>query len=136
MKIDQKYLRDLLEAFEASTTSTTNIIELEEIGFNYQEEKFIFHLKILADQYLIEREQGHGLGYDKSADGYTSWSVVPLRLTAAGHELLEALRNDAVWSTIKSEFQDASIGTLWRVSKELLEGYTKKKVTSLLSENE
>lgn len=136
MRIDHEYLKGLLEAFEASDTPTTDIRELENVGFNCQEDKFIFHLRILADQNLVQREQGHGLGYQKGADGYVSWSVVPLRLTVFGHEFLEALRNSQVWNTIKSEFNDASIGTLWRVSKELLEGYTKKKVISLLSADE
>jgi len=136
VKIDHEYLKGLLEAFEASETPTTDIQELEKYGFSYQEDKFIFHLNILADQNLVQREQGHGLGYLKGADGSVSWSVVPLRLTAFGHEFLEAIRNSEVWDTIKSEFKDASIGTLWRVSKELLEGYTKKKVTSLLGADE
>jgi hypothetical protein len=136
MKIDHEYLKKLLEAFEASDTPTTDIQELESVGFSYQEDKFIFHLSILADQNLVQREQGHGLGYQKGADGYVSWSVVPLRLTAFGHEFLEALRNSQVWSTIKSEFKDASIGTLLRVSKDLLEGYTKKKVITLLGADE
>lgn len=136
MRIDQEYLKGVLEAFEASHTPTTDIQELEQAGFSYQEDKFIFHLSILADQHFVEREQGDGLGYRRGVDGYISWAVVPLRLTAAGHEFLEALRNSEVWDTIKSEFKDASIGTLWRVSKELLEGYTKKKVTSLLGVDE
>ncbi|MDP2607735.1 MULTISPECIES: DUF2513 domain-containing protein [unclassified Oceanobacter] len=136
MKIDQEYLKGLLEAFEASNTPTTDIKKLEHAGFSYQEDKFIFHLSILADQNFVEREQGHGLGYLKGADGNISWSEVPLRLTAAGHEFLEALRNSEVWDTIKSEFKDASIGTLCRVSKDLFEGYTKKKVTSLLGRDE
>ncbi|MHA7000162.1 DUF2513 domain-containing protein [Aeromonas schubertii] len=136
MKIDNEYLKGLLEAFEASDTPTTDIEELKKAGFSYQEDKFIFHLSILADQNLVQCEQGYGLGYQKGVDGYVSWAVVPLRLTAFGHEFLEALRNSQVWDTIKSEFKDASIGTLWRVSKELLEGYTKKKVTSLLGADE
>ncbi len=45
---------------------------------------------------------------------------VPLRLTASGHDFLEAIRNKEVWATLKSGFKDASIGTLVTVSKELL----------------
>lgn len=132
MKIEQEYLKGLLEAFEEANSPTTDIGELEKKGFSYQEDKFIFHLRILADQRLVERENGTGLGFSKGAGGDISWSVVPLRLTASGHEFLEALRNSKVWETIKSDFKDASIGTLWRVSKDLLEAYTKQKVTDLL----
>lgn len=132
MKIDREYLKGLLEAFEASDNPTTNIQELQLKGFRAQEANFIFHLQILADQGLVEQENGPGLGYKKGADGFVSWSVVPLRLTAQGHDFIEALRNSEVWDAIKKEFKDASLGTLLRVSKDLLEGYTKKKVMGLL----
>jgi len=92
-------------------------------------------LRILEDQKLVKSATGNGLGFRIGASGDVHWSVVPLRLTAFGHEFLEALRNNEVWNTIKAEFKDASIGTLWRVSKELLEGYARKKVTSLLAED-
>jgi len=133
MKIDQDYLKGLLEAFEAAVKPTTNIQELQQQGFNYEDDKFIFHLHILADQALVEQEHGSGLGYTKGADGFVSWSVVPLRLTANGYDFIEALRNSKVWETIKSEFKEASIGTLLKVSKELLEGYTKKKIIALIA---
>ncbi|CAH7063718.1 DUF2513 domain-containing protein [Vibrio crassostreae] len=136
MKIDQEYLKGLLAAFEAAEFPITNIQELEQKGFSNQCDQFLFHLKILSDQGLVEREQGHGLGYERDLSGKIYWSVVPLRLTAKGHEFIEALHNSEVWDTIKSEFGDASIGTLWRVSKDLLEGYTKKKVTALLGVDE
>ena len=132
MKINQEYLKGLLEAFENSETPTTDIERLQEHGFSYQKDDFIFHLQILNDQHLIERESGAGLGYTKGADGHICWSVVPLRLTSQGHDFIEALRNNEVWNTIKSEFKEASIGTLWKVSKDLLDGYTKKKIKELI----
>ena len=133
MKINQDYLKGLLEAFESAEEPTTDIRELQDKGFSYAENDFIFHMQILAEKNLVAPEQsGYGIGYSKGIDGHISWSLIPLRLTVHGHEFLEALRNKEVWETIKSEFKDASIGTLWRVSKELLEGYTKKKVTTLL----
>ena len=134
MKIDQDYLKGLLDAFEATETPTTDISELKGRGFNYEEDTFLFHLKILADKNLIEQESGGDLGYRRLGDGGISWSVVGLRLTAQGHEFIEALNNSKVWDTIKSEFKDASVGTLLKVSKSMLEGYTKKKVTELINE--
>jgi len=133
VKIEQIYLKDLLEAFESAKGSMTNIQELNDKGFNCQEEIFIFHLRILADQKFVEGEKGVGLGYSIGANSNVSWSVVPLRLTAEGHEFIEALQNREVWNTIKSDFKDASISTLWDVSKELLEGYTKKKIEALIN---
>jgi Hypothetical protein (DUF2513) len=129
MKINQEYLKGLLEAFQSAEKPTTDIRELEQKGFSYQKPEFIFHLQILSDQHLVVRESGVGLGYSPNG----GWVVTPLRLTAQGHEFIEALNNSQVWETIKTEFSEASIGTLWKVSKELLEAYTKKKITSLLN---
>jgi hypothetical protein len=133
MKINQSYLKGMLGAFESAEAPTTDIQELDGKGFKCSEDVFIFHLQILADQDFVQREQGHGLGYTKGAGGDISWSVVPLRLTAQGHDFIEALNNSQVWDTIKTEFKDASIGTLWKVSKGLLEGCTKKKLEALIS---
>jgi Hypothetical protein (DUF2513) len=134
MKIDQDYLKGLLEAFENAEKPTTDIEELQLLGFNYEDDKFIFHLQILADRMLVEGEGDNKnfLGYVKGNDGYTSWGAIPLRLTANGHDFIEALRNKEVWETIKSEFKDASIGTLIKVSKELFEGYAKNKIAALM----
>jgi len=66
-------------------------------------------------------------------DGFHQWSVLPLRLTASGHQFIEALSNKEVWAAIKHGFKDASITTLKSVSLKLLEGYAQKKVEQLLS---
>ena len=132
MKIDQDYLKGLLEAFEAADKPTTDIEELESRGFSNKDDKFLFHLQILEDQGLVEGDKDIGLGYQRSVDGFISWGTIPLRLTAMGHDFIEALHNKEVWETIKTNFKEASIETLWKVSKELLEGYTKKKISALL----
>jgi hypothetical protein len=40
------------------------------------------------------------------------WSVIPLRLTASGHEFAEAIGNSKVLETLKKDFVGASISTL------------------------
>jgi hypothetical protein len=136
VKIDQDYLKRLLEACQASEKPTFDIEELKAAGFNRDDPRFGFHMMILADQGLIEQDDGSpGLGLEKSADGsYHRWSVLPLRLTASGHQFIEALSNKEVWATIKHSFKDvASIKTLSDVALKLLEGYAQKKVEQLLS---
>jgi hypothetical protein len=135
LKIDQEYLKRLLEAFEAAEKPTTDIDELKLHGFNYKDDKFIFHLEILEDNAMVEGDQDVGLGCQRSVDGKISWGIVPLRLTAMGHDFIEALRNKEVWKTIKSEFKDASISTLYKVSKELIEAYAKKKIAALINDH-
>lgn len=120
MKIDQEYLKGLLVAFEASDTPDTDINKLNELGFNCETDEFLFHMRLLEDRQLITRTDGRdGFGAVESLDGLVHWAVMPLRLTAVGHDFLDALRNQEVWATLKTGFKDASMGTLMTVSKEL-----------------
>ncbi len=136
MKIDPDYLKDLLEAFEASPEPTTNIDQLKNAGFDYNDKLFIFHMRILADRNLVEQPDGEfGFGAISGGDGHISWSVLPLRLTSAGHEFVAALQNKEVWETIKTNFKDGSINTLLDISKRLLEAYTTRKLEQLLGAN-
>jgi hypothetical protein len=134
VKIDQDYLKKLLEACQASEKPTFDIEDLKAAGFDYNDKQFEFHMMILTDQGFIELDDGDpGFGLTKSLDGFPIWSVLPLRLTASGHQFIEALSNQEVWAAIKHGFKDASIATLKTVSLKLLEGYAKKKIDKLLS---
>ena len=125
MKIDQDYLKNLLEVCQASEKPTFDIEELRAAGLDYNDKRFEFHMMILTDHGFIEQDDGDpGFGLTKSLDGFLSWSVLPLRLTASGHQFIEALSNKDVWAVIKRDFKDASIATLKTVSLKLLEGYS------------
>lgn len=58
MKIDHEYLKQLLESFESSVGPTTDINELSVAGFDFSEDKFIFHMEILSDEFCIESCSG------------------------------------------------------------------------------
>ncbi|MBY5300984.1 DUF2513 domain-containing protein [Citrobacter freundii] len=134
MKIDHEYLKGLLEAFEASGEPHTDIIKLQEAGYDYSTYEFLFHMRLLDDRNLIARTDGkYGIGFFEAADDGGSWGVMPLRLTAGGHDFLDALRNKEVWNTVKTGFKDASIGTLVDVSRRLLDGFIQKKIDGILS---
>ncbi|AGN84925.1 DUF2513 domain-containing protein [Kosakonia pseudosacchari] len=134
MKIEPDYLKGLLEAFEASDKPQTDIVELNEQGFSYESDIFVFHMRLLDDRGLIARTDGDdGFGVIESADGIPHWSVLPLRLTASGHDFLEAIRNKEVWATVKTGFKDASLGTLMDVSRKLFEGFVQKKIDGILN---
>jgi hypothetical protein len=133
VRIDQDYLKKLLEACQASENPTFDIEDLEAAGLDYNDKQFEFHMMILTDQGFIEQDDGApGFGLTKGLDGYLSWSVLPLRLTASGHQFIEALSNKEVWAAIKRGFKDASIATLKSVSLKLLDGYAKKKIDELV----
>ena len=134
MNIDQDYLKKLLEACQASDKPTFDIAGLKEAGFNYNHSQFEFHMSILNDRGLIERDDGDpGFGLYKGADGFLSWSVLPLRLTASGHEFIEALSNTQVWAAIKHSFRNASLATLQTASQELLAGLTYNTVNNIVN---
>jgi hypothetical protein len=137
MQIDHEYLKRLLEAFAAASGPLTNIEELEGRGMPYRDPQFVFHMGILEDKALIARDDHKpGFGLTRSVDGFESWGVLPLRLTANGHEFLEALRDQRILAVIKRQFKTAGIGTLVTVSKTLLESYTKEAIGALMKHSQ
>ncbi len=133
MKIDQDYLKKLLEACQGSQKPTFDIEDLKLAGLDYNDKRFEFHLMILTDHGFIERDDGDpGFGLTKSIDGFLSWAVLPLRLTGSGHQFVEALSNEEVWAAIKHDFRDASISTLKTVSIKLLEGRSSNIVHNIV----
>ncbi len=134
MKIDKDYLKKLLEAFESAERPTTNIKELESIGFYYDDDKFVLHTDILIDKGYIESfgTNTRGVGYTLVGRGQRTWSVVPLRLTAFGHDFIESLNEPNVWEEIQKNFKDASFETVVSAAKDLAKGYAKQKVKAIL----
>jgi hypothetical protein len=91
VKVDQDYLKRLLLVSAGSNNPTFDIEELKSAGFDYNDRQFEFHMMILTDQGFIERDdRDPGFGLIKGIDGFVSWSVLPLRLTASGHRFIEA----------------------------------------------
>jgi hypothetical protein len=133
MKIDHDYLKKLLETCQGSSTPTFNIEYLVDHGIDYHDFQFEFHMKLLDDQGFIEQDDGDsGFGLYKSLDGMASWAVLPLRLTATGHQFAEGLANKEVWAAIKTGFKDASLSTLKRIVPQLIDAYAKKKIDNLI----
>jgi hypothetical protein len=113
MKPDAEYLKQLLTAFQDAPNPTSDIRQLEGAGLSLDDPKFEFHMMLLHDGGFVESEsKGGGIGLSKSADGSIQWSVIPLRLTASGHEFAEAMGNSNVLRTLKKSFVGASINTM------------------------
>ena len=133
MRINKDYLKRLLEAFLESNTPSINLEDFQKIGLVEDEHTFVFHMKILDDQNLIEQMDGdRGFGLTIGADGSYHWSVLPLRLTARGQDFAIEFCDQKVWSALKSNFDDIGIEALVSVSKELFVGFLKKGVETLL----
>jgi|SRR6185437_178254 len=121
MKLDPDYLKKILLAFEESPTPTTDIEFLKSLGLDFNDDPFVFHMGILADLRLIERDDGdRGYGLFRSADGQAFWSVLPLRMTARGYEFLEDIRDPEIWRITKERAKgvgQASLEFLWEIAK-------------------
>jgi hypothetical protein len=129
MREDLDYIKMLLEAFEAAPEPVVYVPQLKDAGLDFHDKKFAFHMGLLNDEGLVKRDDGKvGFGLTRGADGSLSWSIVPLRLTAAGHEFLEAIRTKDIWAKIKTEFAEGSFSTLVDISKQLLVAYAKRKL--------
>jgi hypothetical protein len=73
-----------------------------------KEATFFFHLEILDDLSVIENTTDRsGLGFRRYGDGQYMISIVPLRLTANGHDFATALTKAGVLDTLKTTFKDA-----------------------------
>lgn len=55
------------------------------------------------------------------------------KLSWQGHEFIDLAKQQQIWNTIKSEFKEASFGTVIAVAKDLAEGWAKKRVQELIS---
>jgi hypothetical protein len=52
------------------------------------------------------------------ADSGICWE--PVRLKWAGHEFLEAARNDSLWERGKAEIREKGLGTVFSILKDVL----------------
>ncbi|MGO9484011.1 MAG: hypothetical protein ACLPX9_05445 [Rhodomicrobium sp.] len=56
MKIDQDYLKKLLEICEAALALIFNIEEIKAARLDFGTDQFVFHMSILNNQGRVERE--------------------------------------------------------------------------------
>lgn len=119
MKPDPEYIKQLLTAFQDAPNPTTDIEELKDAGLSLDDPKFEFHMRLLQDNGFVESDFG-GIGLSRSADRSIEWSVIPLRLTASGHEFAEAMGNSKVLQTLKTKFAGASITTMREVAMAII----------------
>lgn len=132
MKIDQEYLKQILNAFIDSPKSFVWVADIVDTDDEI-DDRFLFHMQILEDQGFIEcLDKKSELGYEITLGGGFEWKSRPLRLTAAGHEFVEALNRPEIWEVLKTEFQDASLSTLRSAAKTLLLAFAKKQLGKYL----
>ena len=121
MKRDMELVREILLSLEESPRNTT--IE------GYSKEEVNYHVALLIEAGLIDGFVSKNVLSGSVAPS----SVVVNRLTWNGHEFAENIRQSEIWNTIKVEFKEASVATIFSVGKQLAEGYAKKKVEALIT---
>lgn len=127
MKPDPDYLRRLLDALRASPSPwpTTDYLAKSEIE---PDEQMLFHLQLLNDGGFVQPVNTDSNFGFKELSGEVEWQDVSLRLTAQGHEFIEALDKKEVWDIIKSQFRGASLRTLFQVGRALFDGYARETI--------
>lgn len=133
MKIDQEYLKELLNTFIESPRSFIWVEDIVKKGIEL-DDKFLFHIQILEDQHFIEcLDKKSETGYEITLGGHFEWKSRPLRLTASGHEFSEAINRPEIWEILKGEFKDASLSTLKSAATNLLTAFAKKQLNKYLA---
>ncbi len=95
----------------------------------YSEEAIKYHAELLIDADLL---QGY-VSQDMSNTTEIPDEVDIQKITWEGHNFIDAVRKETIWQTIKTEFKDASVETVIKVSKQLAEGWAKKRVDELVN---
>lgn len=91
MRLEKELVRRILLAIEASDASPYDGVALEIDGWT--QEQIAYHVMLLAEaNYLIAEDLG-GIGDD------LAWEAQ--RLTYAGHEFLDTIRDAEVWRRTK-----------------------------------
>lgn len=123
MKRSMIVIREILLALEADTDSLKSR-DFDECTLRY-------HQSLLVEAGLVHGSVGNTVGNTTNVPS----SVIVRGLTWEGHEFIDSVREEAVWETIKSEFKESSFETIVSVSKQLAEGFARKKVEAFLGQS-
>jgi DNA-binding Lrp family transcriptional regulator len=105
MKRDMDLVREILMEIEKGGPSTLGEVHIE----GYSSEEVSYHVRLMGEAGLIEASGTQiNAGPNASPDAI-EWEQV--RLTWAGHEFLDASRNDTMWAKAKDKVLSTT-GTL------------------------
>jgi hypothetical protein len=118
MKRNPELIRAILLQVEADAGVSIDLVTLNIEGF---EDRLVsYHVNLLRDAGFLEAEHIP----DSSDDG---WIWMPKRLTWNGHEFLDAVRSNQVWSHTKSTVERIEGFTLG-IMKEIAVAYIKQRI--------
>lgn len=118
MKPDPDYIKRVLDAFEGSRKPFPSISDLREQDPGIEEDDtLVFHLLQMQDRGLLADANGEpDIGIQVCSDGEIVVSIVPLRLTSAGHEFAQQLRNPVVYEKVKGVMGESGFAVAVQVA--------------------
>lgn len=136
MRIDIQYIKNILDVVLAHDQPDFKINHKDIKPLWEDDEKLnilVFHMEILEDQGLLESSiNSNGVGFGRMGNGGFTVSIVPLRLTAQGHQFASDLSKPGVMEQIKESFKDSgpseTVKIVFALGKKALE----KKLEGLL----
>ncbi|WP_040650425.1 DUF2513 domain-containing protein [Roseovarius sp. 217] len=110
MKRNDDFLREMLIEFEEQEDFL--ILDKNVMGASKEDRRWQYHLNLLEDQRLVT-PVGRGT----------------YRMTASGHDFLEAIRDDGLWQKTKDAVSETGGNATLEILKTLAVGLLKKKIS-------
>ncbi|HBC3478396.1 DUF2513 domain-containing protein [Vibrio cholerae] len=139
MRIDIEYIKYFLDAVleHDKPDFRIDIEKLKPLWLNDDEKlnKLVFHMEILEDQRLIESSiNTSGIGFRRMGDGGFTVSIIPLRLTAQGHQFASDLSKPGVVEKLATTFKDAGPTETVKVVFALGKNFIDRQLKDLIDE--
>lgn len=140
MRIDIEYIKYFLDAVleHNEPDFRIDIEKLKPLWLNDDEKlnKLVFHMEIMEDQHLIESSiNTSGIGFQRvGGGGGFSFSIIPLRLTAQGHQFAADLSKPGVVEKLATTFKDAGPTETVKVVFALGKNFIDRQLKDLLDE--
>ncbi len=109
MKFDWDCARAVMLALEA-LPDTVSVLRSHEVS-GYDPQKTVYHMQLLIEGGLIRGHCSEGLGEEAACHA--------TRLTWQGHQLLERIRAQSAWNTVKSTAREKGLSLTLDVVKTL-----------------
>lgn len=136
MKIDIEYIKSLLDIILEHDQPDFRIDHNKIKPLWLNDEKLntlVFHMEILEDQNLIESSTNmQGIGFQRMGNGGFTVSVIPLRLTAQGHQFAADLCKPGVIEQLATSFKEAGPNEVVKIVFALGKKALEKKLEGLL----
>lgn len=101
MKMNPELIKMILLAIEDSESAYITLQDIARAVGTEVDEKFIYQCELIADQGLIVDGNGQpNIGIKRDLYGDITISVIKLRLSAAGHDYLGAIKNTDIWNRV------------------------------------